>query len=478
MTDLELGAATLKAEPPDLPDGGVDAVAHRCLQKDPAARFQSAHELVAALDALLGASAGTERAAHTPTRTRWPTWALYIALLVGAAAGLLGGHSLTRSSPPVTMSTPASAPAARLPPVWMRLTRRPEHVRVARFTPDEKVVLYSTMWETQPATTYAKSVGTAETRALFEPGACVLAVSRDRQVALLQRAEALGFFIVVGTLAVAPLDGGAPRELATDVAAADWLPDGQLAVVRVDYGARQFVVEAPLGREIYRTDGGPAVRVATGLYLAALSPDGSWLAAEATGGGGIQLIPMGPGKARTLPAGPVVAIERIQWFPDGERLAIGGKDTGGKSCIWTQAIDGDAPRLLASELRLAGTESVAPDSQRLLARNDERLFLLPVDGTARHELTAWPKPWAQPVGWSSDAKTLFVRRDGGFERAPIQRYDLATGRISDLLELVMPHTYLRDTWVGNDRCRPTSRHVQCRPSRRDVEDRRFVKPKT
>ena len=57
-----------------------------------------------------------------------------------------------------------------------------------------------------------------------------------------------------GTLAQAPLEGGAPREVARDVLFADWAPDGKdLAVVRLSAG--KTVLEFPIGKKLYETDG-------------------------------------------------------------------------------------------------------------------------------------------------------------------------------------------------------------------------------
>ena len=58
-----------------------------------------------------------------------------------------------------------------------------------------------------------------------------------------------------GTLARAPLSGGTPREVANDIAAADWASDGtRLAVVRVRPGFQQL--EFPVGNVLYQTTGG------------------------------------------------------------------------------------------------------------------------------------------------------------------------------------------------------------------------------
>src|SRR5207237_5148342 len=63
-----------------------------------------------------------------------------------------------------------------------------------------------------------------------------------------------GTWVNVGTLASAPLAGGAPREMLENVQWADWSPDGgNLAVVR-DVGGRNRL-EYPVGKVLYETGG-------------------------------------------------------------------------------------------------------------------------------------------------------------------------------------------------------------------------------
>ena len=59
----------------------------------------------------------------------------------------------------------------------------------------------------------------------------------------------------VGTLARAPLAGGAPRPILENVESADWSPDGtSLAVVRNVNGRERL--EYPIGKVLYETSGG------------------------------------------------------------------------------------------------------------------------------------------------------------------------------------------------------------------------------
>jgi Tol biopolymer transport system component len=85
-TPADVMTAILREDPPDLPAGtppGIERIVERCLEKSPEARFQSAHDLAFALEALSGAS-GTESAVSTaPRRRRVGAW---LPALVSAAA--------------------------------------------------------------------------------------------------------------------------------------------------------------------------------------------------------------------------------------------------------------------------------------------------------------------------------------------------------------------------------------------------------
>jgi hypothetical protein len=91
-TTAETLAAVLKEDPPDLPAGvppGLDRVVRRCLEKDPAERFQSVRDVGFALET---ASAASEShpipAASVPSR-RWRWWPIAAALFAAAAGAAI-----------------------------------------------------------------------------------------------------------------------------------------------------------------------------------------------------------------------------------------------------------------------------------------------------------------------------------------------------------------------------------------------------
>ena len=85
-TAVETGYAVLSADPPELPaevPAALKRIVQRCLEKEPARRFQSATDLVVALTATSGAPA---------EKSRWRWAAVVIVLVAVAAAGWFLWH--------------------------------------------------------------------------------------------------------------------------------------------------------------------------------------------------------------------------------------------------------------------------------------------------------------------------------------------------------------------------------------------------
>jgi len=92
----------------------------------------------------------------------------------------------------------------------------------------------------------------SQTRSLGLRGTSLQSVSRTGDLALRKQMDAWAW--TVGTLAVAPGSGSAPRDLLEDVSYADWSPQGStLAVVRRVGGEDRL--EMPPGHVILKTSG-------------------------------------------------------------------------------------------------------------------------------------------------------------------------------------------------------------------------------
>src|SRR5260370_2359198 len=97
-----------------------------------------------------------------------------------------------------------------------------------------------------PEAPEARSMGLSRTQ--------LVSVSSASEMAVLLNSKAIGTWVNMGTLARAPLVGGAPREVLEHVQWPDWAADGNsLAVVR-DLGGRNRL-EYPIGKPLYETGG-------------------------------------------------------------------------------------------------------------------------------------------------------------------------------------------------------------------------------
>ena len=218
----ETMAAILKEDPPDLSvtnqnvSPGLERLVRHCLEKNRERRFRSASDLAYDLETLTAASGSSP----TPGVRLAPS-PIWRKLLVPAAVlglGILGGWALHGIRPEPD------------PPSYKRLTFRRGTVFSARFAPDGQTVVYGAAWDGQPGRIFATRAGSKESRDLQLPEGRLLAVSSTGELAISVGSEAT--WLIRGTLARVPLEGGAPRELLENVSLADWSPDGRgLAVV-------------------------------------------------------------------------------------------------------------------------------------------------------------------------------------------------------------------------------------------------------
>jgi serine/threonine protein kinase len=230
---------------PVLPPAMEHIVRH-CLEKEPAARFQSAHDLAFALEAV--GSGATTSSIPTPTPTsrlklqrrpafaRWAIAALALVMLLGLCVYLL---ERGRRQPL---------------PTYHQLTFRRGTVWSARFASDGHTIVYSATWNGTNLGIFSSLPEGTESRSLGLDGADLLDVSSGGEMAVLLHASHLSHFVNIGTLARVPLGGGSPREILNDVTQADWSLDGSNLAVVHQVGEQQHL-ELPIGTTLYQTSG-------------------------------------------------------------------------------------------------------------------------------------------------------------------------------------------------------------------------------
>jgi eukaryotic-like serine/threonine-protein kinase len=260
-TNPEKLAAVIREEPEPIAalNSRVPAqlrwIVERCLAKDPKDRYAATEDLARDLAALrdhasdLSSEARISLEASRRPR-RWRAIGLGAALLAALSGIYLLGRRVERSR--------------TSPPRFRQLTFGSAGISTARFAPDGQSVVYAAQWEGKPSELFTARVDSPGARSLGLSRAEILSISSAGEMALVLAPPSGPIFrsphsdIVgregasyEGTLAQAPLAGGAPRELLEDVAAADWSPDGKsLAVMRrvADIGGR---LEFPPGRVLF-----------------------------------------------------------------------------------------------------------------------------------------------------------------------------------------------------------------------------------
>lgn len=236
-SSAETMTAILKQDPPEMACRGVEIppelqrVVSHCLEKDPKQRFQSAKDLTFALENISGATSATQRQPKPSLLKSWDRWhiaALALALALSVAVALLLRFFLINPSAPD----------------FMQITFRNGYIAAARFAPDGHSIVYTAAWEQPSEKLYSAREDGTEVRDLELVGT-VESISRSGELAVILES---------GTLGRVPLNGGAPRELLSNVVAADWSPDGtHLAVARRDRG--KSLVEYPAGNLLYQSVG-------------------------------------------------------------------------------------------------------------------------------------------------------------------------------------------------------------------------------
>jgi len=100
-TSAETMTAILHADPPPLDSGpalsqSIERIVRRCLEKEPQRRFQSAHDLAYALEAVKDLSGEVPRAETVTVKrgARVPLFALVIVALLALVGGAIAGRWL------------------------------------------------------------------------------------------------------------------------------------------------------------------------------------------------------------------------------------------------------------------------------------------------------------------------------------------------------------------------------------------------
>ena len=287
-------------------------------------------------------------------------------------------------------------------PTVRRITFRRGHLLQARFAPDGQTILYAGSFGNRPLETFATRPDSPEARSVAPPGASLLAISSTGEMALQLGSRIVGGWEYSGTLARAPLGGGAPREILEGVLEADWAPDGRIQAIVHDAGGRRRL-EYPIGTALYETAG----------YLSniRISPRGDSVAfldhpVRGDNTGSVALVDLS-GKKRVLTA-ESLATDGLAWSPTGEEIWFAA---GNKTELRAVTLSGQE-RLLWRETGPVGLRDVSKDGRVLLSRSNQgrEMAGLAPGATTEQDLT-W-LDWSFPAALSDDGRALLFDEEG------------------------------------------------------------------
>jgi len=388
----------------------LEPILSKALEKDRELRCQSAAELRADLKRLkrdtdsaragVGATAAILESAGKgipviperiePKRKLWPVLTV-VALLVGTAGGMFAGKRMWQGPPPSV-------------PRYREITFRRGEILSARFAPDGQTILYSAAWQGNPVEVFSTRQEAAESRSLGLDHTELLAVSPTGEMALALHSHPIGTWVNVGTLARAPLAGGAPREILEGVQWADWSPDGNdLAVVR-DVGGRNRL-EYPIGKVLYETGGWIShVRV---------SPRGNMVAflehpLQGDDTGSVDVVDLS-GHVKVLSSDWFV--QGLAWYPSGDEVWFTATRVGVARDLTAVSLSGKE-RLVA---RMPGSLmlfDISHDGRLLLARASWRRELMSISsGDSKERDLSW-LDYSYPADLSKDGANVLFDEEG------------------------------------------------------------------
>ncbi len=257
-------------------------------------------------------------------------------------------------------------------------------------------------------------------------------ITRDRAGGQQAGGKKVLLTVVDSRLGISALAPGAKQE--SDLS---WFDASRVYDISADGKAILFV-ELSYGEArnpaiyIRKTDGSQAVRLGDG-NRPALSPDGKFVACILNDGPKteLSLLPTGPGESRVFST-PGMHYERVEWFPDGQKLLFTGNEPNRPMRTYVQDIRGGAPVPVTPEGMAAS--HLSPDGKYVTEVAGGKLNLLPIAGGAPRAALDM-QPGESVIRWSADGRSLFLAQNEGLTAVKIHRLDLAARREEPWKEL-------------------------------------------
>ena len=402
-TTADTMSAILKDDPPELTETNrqvppaLERIVRHCLEKNPDERFQSMRDVAFDLGALSSpptSSLGAPLPAGVISRSRRRVWFAAVGtlgLVVALAAGIAIGERWSRPQPPH----------------YRQLTFRRGTIEGARFAPDGHTIVYSAAWEGGAPELYSSRDDGQGERPLGISGAKLLSISPTGEMALLTKIQPPQNWIDMGTLARAPLAGGAPRELLEGVDSADWSADGKnIAVSRFDAGTAQWKLEYPIGKVIYQSP--------NWISHIRLSPQGdriAFLEHPATGDdrGHVAVVNLSGVKKDLTEEG--ASVQGVAWSRDGREIWFTASTNGNNRMLYAVTPAG-RQRLVDTVPGKLQLEDIGADGRVLLQLQTAGRTMVGVSAGQSREVPLGWLDYPFPRDMTPDGKTLLFEEEG------------------------------------------------------------------
>jgi WD40 repeat protein len=229
-------------------------------------------------------------------------------------------------------------------------------------------------------------------------------------MAVLLNSHAIGTWVKIGTLARAPLIGGAPREIVEQVQWADWSPDGNTVAIVRDVDGRNRL-EYPPAKVLYETGGW--------IGEPRVSPKGDSIAfldhpIQGDDGGSLAVVDLA-GNKKVL-SGEWYTIQGMAWSPDGKEIWFTASKSGNDRALYA-VTPGGQQRLVTRTPGTLMLLDIWRDGRVLLTRASWRRELMGVFAGEAQEKDLKEKDlswfdYSYPADLSADGKTLLFDEEG------------------------------------------------------------------
>jgi hypothetical protein len=193
----------------------------------------------------------------------------------------------------------------------------------------------------------------------------------------------------------------------------------------------------PRNAAIYlrKTDGSPAIRLGDG-NRPAMSPNGKWVVCILSDGPKtkLTLLPTGAGEARSIGT-EGMHYERVEWFPDGQRILFTGNEPNRPLRTFIQTLPGGKLTPVTPEGTVAAR--ISPDQKYVTVAAGSNLSLFPIAGGEPKPI-AGLEPGESVIRWSADGRYLFLSKLEEPSFLKMSRLDVVNGRKELWKELRTP----------------------------------------